>query len=631
MIHLDQNADIVVRTLNKYQYSPHVVKMEARCFSQLKHFMKREGQLTLELTAAQKWCAEHAAKTAKRPFSYALLRLADVYEYGRVLSSHLVIHGELSVEFSDAVNSFIDSLSPKEFIDSSIGRYREACVMFFRFCQLNDVFCLDQIDFALLGKYHDYIVESGRFGAHEGCTERMFLYFAESRHMKYGFSLYLHYARNGRCSSAGALSEKGCAAIEKLRNVRGTISSREFCKSIPVFIDSVESHKYAGNTTHAHYYFLRVLGIFLECENLDYSRKAADIWASDMCTQFFGKSRVTAFSHTMDLYDAFIADNYYAPKSVHATYKSTYLTLPDWCKSAIDSFAMARRKEGLRESTVRKQTYPCAKFCGYIVSEGLASFENLRTEHIKAFNLQDKHQSIAGKNHTNQVLYRFLIHMELHGIIQTRLHDALPCCTARGDKVVTVLSGEDKAKLEAYCNNASTPIAIRDAAMIRLGMNTALRGIDVISLRIRDIDWKNRCIKIIQKKTGVEHLHPVDTGTLNSIFRYLKEGRSKNAVTDKIFVGSRAPYGPLAGSESCRNALRRTGISAADFHRLRRSYATDSLKGGATFRETAELLGHSDIGSVHKYTLLDDGRMRFCPLSMEDTGLDMNRRRRYEG
>ena len=157
-------------------------------------------------------------------------------------------------------------------------------------------------------------------------------------------------------------------------------------------------------------------------------------------------------------------------------------------------------------------------------------------------------------------------------------------------------------------------------------MNTSLRGVDIISLTMMNIDWRNKCIRIIQQKTAREHLHPVDNGTLNAIFRYLKDGRSKKADTTRVFVSSRAPYGPLSDSEACRNALKRVGTSVTDFHRIRRTYATDSLRGGATFRETAELLGHSDTATVHRYALLDDERMRLCPLSLEETGLKMDGR-----
>ena len=45
-----------------------------------------------------------------------------------------------------------------------------------------------------------------------------------------------------------------------------------------------------------------------------------------------------------------------------------------------------------------------------------------------------------------------------------------------------------------------------------------------------------------------------------------------------------------------------------------------------TFAETAEMLGHSDTSSVHKYTQLDAERMRLCPLSLSETGLRLDGR-----
>ena len=264
MIHLENNAAIVIRTLEKYQYSPNVVKMNARCFSQLRIFMEDEQIKVFDLATAQKWCADRAATTAKASFSQALLRLSDVYEHNRVLSSHLTIHGDLSVEFSSTVDSFIDSIAPQGFLESSYERYREGCSMFFRFCQVNGISRIEEIGFTILGEFHEFISESGRYEAYEGCTERMFFYLAENRGLKYGYSLFLHYARFDRCSSIEDFSSKGRLEIDSLRENEGTVSSRDFCTSIPLFIDGIKAHKYDRNTVHAHYYYLNVLAIFLE-------------------------------------------------------------------------------------------------------------------------------------------------------------------------------------------------------------------------------------------------------------------------------------------------------------------------------------------------------------------------------
>lgn len=170
MIHMDKNAEIVVDTLNKYQYCQHMVKTNARCFAQLKEFMVREGIQTFNLSASLQWRDNEATVTEKRPYYWAILRLADVYEHGRVLSSHLTIHGELSDEFKNALDEFIESISSKGFIESSYRRYREGCSMFFRFCQLQGIYCLNEIGFPVIRDFHAFLVESGRHEACEGCT-----------------------------------------------------------------------------------------------------------------------------------------------------------------------------------------------------------------------------------------------------------------------------------------------------------------------------------------------------------------------------------------------------------------------------------------------------------------------------
>ena len=591
--------------------------------------MKAEEIDIFTPSAALQWCVEHAAATSKRPFRQALLRLTDVYEHGRVSSSHLTIHGDLSDDFADSLSAFIQSLPSQGFIESSLLRYREACAMFFRFCQIYGICSLHEINFMILEKYHAFIVESKEYEDYEGCAERMLLYFAETHGLKYGYSLYLHYARTGKCTSADDLSQSSRRAMETIRRNCLSIPANEFYRSLPGFVEKLKLFGYSQNVLHGHSYRLNVLYIFLEREGLGYSREIADLWASDLSARLFGSGRVKAFTHTLDLYDAYILNSHVVPKAVHAPRKSAYAALPDWCKTEIDGFARARLKEGLREVTVRKQIHACAKFCCFIQSEGIGSFRELNPETIKRFNLWDTHHSASGKNNTNQAVCKFLVHMEMHGNVQSGLHNALPHCTAYVERIIKVMSDEDKERLDSYCSRANTPIELRDAAMLKLGANTAMRGDDIVSLKLSDIDWKSRCIRVVQSKTGAPHMHPVDNGTLNAVFRYIRDGRSKKAESDRVFISVKAPYTPLSGSESCRQAMRHAGLSVCDFHRLRRNYATESLKSGATFYEAAELLGHSGTQTIQRYALLDEERMRLCPLSLEETGLSLEGRYIY--
>ena len=308
---------------------------------------------------------------------------------------------------------------------------------------------------------------------------------------------------------------------------------------------------------------------------------------------------------------------------------TAYDKLPTWCKLELDRFIESKRKEGWADGTIISIRTCVTRFCLFLVSKGISAFATLTPDMIKQFNTQDKHQTPSGKNLGNRRVRQFLIYLEIRHVVQERLHFALPHCATGGQKIVEILSQEDRARIEAYCNRARSPLELRDAAILKIGMTTALRASDIISLKMSNIDWKNKLIRVVQNKTKAEHVHPMEVGTGNAIFRYLRDGRYKRTDSDYIFIASHAPFGPVR-TKVCSDAMRRAGTSVTDFHRLRRTCATDMLIAGATFIETAELLGHSDTHNIHKYTVLDKKRMSLCPLSLVETDLMIEGRYNYE-
>ena len=136
-------------------------------------------------------------------------------------------------------------------------------------------------------------------------------------------------------------------------------------------------------------------------------------------------------------------------------------------------------------------------------------------------------------------------------------------------------------------------------------------------------------IRIIQSKTKVEHLHPMETGTGNAIFKYLQNGRSRKADNSYLFIAIRAPYGPLK-REACSKSMKRAGTTSTDFHRLRRTYATDMLNAGATFQKLRNFWAIR----IHKISINTQHWIRtecaLCPLSLAETGLALEDRYEHE-
>jgi len=119
---------------------------------------------------------------------------------------------------------------------------------------------------------------------------------------------------------------------------------------------------------------------------------------------------------------------------------------------------------------------------------------------------------------------------------------------------------------------------------------------------------------------------PVQVG--NAIFVYLKNGRSKSAKMDFIFVRSKAPYEPL-NKGACTSTLERVlpgrKVPGSGFHVMRKTFSTDMLKGGTPSSNISDVLGHSTTGTAHKYLALDEQRMGLCPLSLKEAEIPMKR------
>lgn len=381
---------------------------------------------------------------------------------------------------------------------------------------------------------------------------------------------------------------------------------------------------YSKTVTDSAPYHLTLLYLFLDREGLGYDRVIVEEWFGEVGGRLFGSGSLMA-RRTYEMYDDYTNEGDILPGHWWKHRDNLYDRLPTWCRTELDPFVEAKIKEGWSESAIDMYRSCNTRFCRFLISAGVGSFADLTPETIKQFNLLDRHQTVEAKNAYNGRIRKFLIHLELRHMVREGLHFALPGHAAGGEKIVETLGEEDRERIRAYCEKAGTPIELRDAAILQIGMEMGFRAGDIVSLRLPDIDWKSRSIRIIQEKTGTEHRHPMGTKTGNAIFRYLRDGRYKKTDSDHVFISTKAPYGSISMS-ACECALERTGTSTRKFHQTRKTYGSDMLRSGATIAETAELLGHADTSTVHKYTSLDTERMRLCPLSLSETGLDLEGR-----
>ena len=191
--------------------------------------------------------------------------------------------------------------------------------------------------------------------------------------------------------------------------------------------------------------------------------------------------------------------------------------------------------------------------------------------------------------------------------------------------IVQTLSAEDMDYIWSVDIDTLSPVGLRDYAIVCVGLTMGFRVIDIVSLRFENIDWKRRSICLTQEKTGKNIALPMPVKTGNILFRYLRDGRPESADVH-VFIKHKAPFKGLHRCV-CTKALKRflpqTDANSDGFHVLRRTFATNLLRGNTKAELIADSLGHSTNSTVHKYLSLDEERMRQCPISLDIVGISL--------
>lgn len=226
-----------------------------------------------------------------------------------------------------------------------------------------------------------------------------------------------------------------------------------------------------------------------------------------------------------------------------------------------------------------------------------------------------------------RVLLRFL---EDSGL-RTGLCHTVPGHSARRTSPAGVLKRNEVEELVDSPDPAA-PAGLRDRAMLLLAARTGLRPVDIVGLRLGDIDWPGAQITVTQQKTGAVLRLPLLADVGESIADYLLHGRPTGAVDDHVFLRSQAPFTALASSSGLHfvasRAFARTGATASNgggrgFRVLRSSLATRMLEDATLLPVISGALGHRTIDAAKHYLAGDEKRMRECCLDfagIEPTG-----------
>ena len=145
------------------------------------------------------------------------------------------------------------------------------------------------------------------------------------------------------------------------------------------------------------------------------------------------------------------------------------------------------------------------------------------------------------------------------------------------------------------------PLGLRNVALVELVYSAGLRSAEAIGLDLGDVDFEQEHVHV-RGKGGKERVVPLGEQAGHAVAVYLRKARPQLArgAEDALFLSVR---GRRLDTSTLRRLLPHP-------HRLRHSFATHLLEGGADLRTIQELLGHSSLSTTQIYSHVDAKRLR---------------------
>jgi len=165
-----------------------------------------------------------------------------------------------------------------------------------------------------------------------------------------------------------------------------------------------------------------------------------------------------------------------------------------------------------------------------------------------------------------------------------------------------------------------TALGLRDYAMLILLSTYGLRGIEVIRLRLNDINWRNERVHIRARKAGNASVYPLAPSVGRALLIYLQRGRPKTNARE-IFVSVVAPFRALSRASALAHVVRKHFAKAGirverpGTHTFRYSCAQVLLEDQTPLKTIGDYLGHRNPASTHQYTMIALDQLRAVAMS----------------
>ncbi len=208
------------------------------------------------------------------------------------------------------------------------------------------------------------------------------------------------------------------------------------------------------------------------------------------------------------------------------------------------------------------------------------------------------------------VLRSFYLFLVQEGMFQSTPVPSGRSFRLKVTKPLPTFLGHNEANRLLNAPDESTPMGIRDKAILEMLYGCGVRLAEIQGMDVEDINFGQRSV-LVRGKGNKERQVLFGRPAEESLMHYINEGRS--LLAEEATPGKKSKalflnrYGQRLSRRSIESLVKRYSVAAGTRddvhpHTLRHTFATHMLEGGADLRVIQELLGHSSPQTTQIYT-----------------------------
>jgi len=277
--------------------------------------------------------------------------------------------------------------------------------------------------------------------------------------------------------------------------------------------------------------------------------------------------------------------------------------------------------EGKAKNTVESYSRDLRQYSDYLKENNITDTSKIEEETIYSYidDLNDRYASTS-INRIKTTIRNFHHYLNF----KYNLKDpSLNVATSKGKKRLPVYATKQEIEKLMSVFNDEDPQDLFDHTILETIYGLGLRVSECCDMRTSQVNLTDGFVKILGKGNK-ERLIPIPDKTKKLMHMYFANVRTlwQKKNTNRFFINH---FGKPIYSEYVENLIRNKAYEAGikkplTPHKLRHSYATHLLEGGADLRVIQELLGHSDISTTEIYTHVANAHLKsaynqFFPLA----------------